>query len=804
MFRNAPVDLVYAARLMKTQPGFTAIVIATLAVGIGATTAVFGIINAALLSTLPFEEPDRLVMGRATFGGNINPWVSGYDYYDYRDQNQSFESLSALMYGGRVTIRGEAEPEVVDAAFGTWDLFHTMRIRPAAGRLFMAEEGVEEGPSVVIVSHAYWQRKMGGVPEAVGSTLTINGTPHTVVGVLPAGFHFVADADIWRLTYRNGPGAGARRWHNLLLVGRLRPEVTVGQAQAEIDIISARLEQLYPETNQGKALRVTELHAALVENLRPNLLMLMGAVSLVLLLACSNVAGLLLARGQNRTTEIAVRSAMGASRRRLVRQLLTESTLMALVAGLGGGVLAFVFQGILTRLLPVDSLGMTGSAFSLPVLLFALVVSLATGVLFGLVPALQGTIVDLSRQLYTGVRATWARSGSMLRNGFVILQVAISVTLLIGAGLLIRSLVLQMQVDPGFNPDKVLTAGVRLSESNYPTPEERISFFDTLVEEIEALPGVSSVGLVNRLPIRNGGGNIYLYADAQAAEEGQSSFSRSADFRCATPGYLETMGMPLLAGRDIAATDSQDSPRVMVITASLADLFFPDQNPLGQTLIVDMGELVVHEVVGVVANARLRRLTSDPFHAMYMPYSQIARSGMQLAIRTQSEPTTLIEPVRDVLKAKDPNIALADPTTMAAIIKNALSDFRVIASSLGLLSLIALLLALVGLYGVLACYVGQRNHEIGVRMALGATNRHVANLVLSRGLALVAIGLVVGLTASFWATNIIQRLLYGIQAGDPITFLSTAVGFGLVATLACLVPAWRATRVNPVVTLKVE
>ena len=804
MFRNAPVDLVYAARLMKTQPGFSAIVIATLAVGIGATTAVFGIVNAALLSNLPFDEPERLVMGRATFGGNINPWVSGYDYYDYRDQSQSFESLSAFMFGGRVTIRGEAEPEVVDTAFGTWDLFHTLGIRPVAGRLFVAQEGVEEGPSVVMVSHAYWQRRLGGVPDAVGSTLTMDGSPQTVVGVLPEGFHFMADADIWRLTYRNGPGAGARRWHNLLLVGRLKPDVTVRQAQAEVDIISGRLEQQYPETNEDKGLRVTDLHAALVENLRPNLLMLMGAVSLVLLLACSNVAGLLLARGQNRVTEIAVRSAMGASRRRLVRQLLTESTLMAVLAGLGGGVLAFVFQGVLTRLLPVDTLGVTGSAISPPVLLFALVVSLSTGILFGLVPALQGTIVDLSRQLYTGIRATWARGSSMLRNGFVILQVAISVTLLIGAGLMIRSLVLQMNVDPGFNPEKVLTAGVRLSESDYPKDEERIAFFETLVEEIEALPGVSSVGLVNRLPIRDGGGNIYLYADDQAAEARQSSMSRSADFRFATPGYLETMGIPLLAGRDIAATDTQESPRVMVITASLADLFFPDQNPLGKKLIVDMGELVAHEVVGVVGNARLRRLTNDPFHAMYMSYSQIAPSGMQLAIRTQSDPAALIGPVRDVLKAKDPNIALADPTTMASIIDSALSDFRVIASSLGLLSFIALLLALVGLYGVLACYVGQRNHEIGVRMALGATARHVANLVLSRGLVLVAVGLVVGLTASFWANNLIQHLLFGIEAGDPITFVSTAVGFGLVAVLACLVPAWRATRVNPVITLKAE
>jgi putative ABC transport system permease protein len=804
MDRNAPVDLVYAVRLMKTQPGFTAIVIATLAVGIGATTAVFGIINAALLSSLPFEEPERLVMGRATFGGTINPWASGYDYYDYRDQSRSFEHLSAFMFGGRVTIGGEAEPEVVDAAFGTWDLFHTLKIAPAAGRLFLPEEGVVDGPPVVMVSHAYWQRRLGGTPEAVGRPLTINGSPHTVVGVLPAGFHFMLDADVWRLTFRDGPGATARRWHNLLLIGRLRPNVSVHQAQAEMDTISGRLEQLYPDTNKGKALDVTDLHSAMVENLRPNLLMLMGAVALVLMLSCSNVAGLLLARGQNRLNEIALRSAIGASRRRLMRQLLTESTLLALLAGLSGVVLAVIFQGLLTRLLPLESLGMTGSTLGAPVLLFALGVSLATGILFGLVPALQGTVVDLSRQLSTGIRATWARGSSMFRNGFVVLQVAISVTLLIGAGLMIRSLILQMRVDPGFNPEQLMTAGVRLSESDYPTPEEKIAFFETLTEQIEALPGVRSIGLVNRLPIRNIGGNIYLYADEQAAEQGQSSFSRSADFRCVNSGYLETMGIPLLAGRGISDTDTQESPRVMVITASLADLFFPEQNPLGKKLIVDMGELVVHEVVGVVGNVRLRGLTRDPFHAMYMSYAQVAGSRMNLAIRTTTKPTTVVGPVRDVLKNMDPKIALADPMTMEAIIDSSLSDFRVITSSLGVLSLIALLLALVGLYGVLACYVGQRNHEIGVRMALGATARQVAHLVLSRGLLLVAVGLVAGLIMSFWATSLLQRLLFGVEAGDPVTFLTTALGFGLVAALACLVPAWQATRVNPVVTLKAE
>jgi putative ABC transport system permease protein len=350
----------------------------------------------------------------------------------------------------------------------------------------------------------------------------------------------------------------------------------------------------------------------------------------------------------------------------------------------------------------------------------------------------------------------------------------------------------------------VLTAGVWLSQSDYPNPEERISFFESLVEEIQTLPGVDSVGLVNRLPVIHGGGNIYLYTKDQPPEDRQASFARSADFRVATPGYLEAMGIPLLAGRDIAATDSADSPRVMVISQSLAELFFPNQNPLGQELLVDMGELISHEVVGVVGNARLRRITSDPFHAMYMSYSQNARERMQLTVRTRNEPTSLIGPVREIVRTTGTNIALADPATMEQIIDDTLSDFRVVTSSLGLLSFIAVLLALVGLYGVLSHFVSQRRHEIGVRLTLGATARQVANLVMTRGMALVTIGVSVGLVASYWATSLVQRLLFGVESTDPLTFLTTALGFAVVAALACLMPALRATRVNPVIILKDE
>jgi len=792
---------------MMNQPGFTVVTVLILAVGIGVTTAMWSTVKAALLSRLPFEEPDRLIMGRATFDGNVNPWVSGYDYYDYKEQSRSFESLSALFgFGGRVTILGGTEPERIASGYVTWDLFHTLRVKPVAGRPFAAEEGAAGRSNVVMISHGYWQRRFGGSSDVVGRTLIVNGSPFTIIGVMPAGFYFLDNLDIWRLTYHNGPGAEARRWHNLLLVGRLKPGVTIQQAQSEMDLISRRLEEQHPDTNQGKALLVTGLHDTMVENVRTSLLMLMAAVSLVLLLACGNVAGLLLAKGQSRLRELAIRSAMGASRRRLVCQLLTESTLMAVVAGIVGVGFAVVFQGMLIRLLPMGRIGITRPDIDAPVLLFTLGISIASGLLFGAAPALQGTIVEPSQELRAGTRSTTARGACVVRHGLVALQVAISIVLLIGAGLLIRSLSRQMNVDLGFNPARVLTAGVLLPDNDYPEPERLVGFFTSLIEEIEALPGVVSVGLIDRIPIRHPSGNIYVYPAGQPPGEVQGArMSRSADFRRVLPGYFKTMGIPLLAGRDIAETDVQGSTRVMIISESMAKLYFPNQDPLGKRLIVDMmGEMVAHEVVGVVANARLSRITSQPFHAMYMPYKQVPRSSMWVAVRALGDPTGLIRPIRKILQAKDRNVPLAEPATMQSILDDALADFRIITSSLGVFTSIALLLALVGLYGALAFHVSQRSHEIGVRMAMGASRRQVANMILLRGMGMVAAGLVLGLVGAYWATRLLQQLLFGVNPADPASFIAATVSFGMVAVIACLLPAWHATRVNPVSIMQAE
>jgi putative ABC transport system permease protein len=796
-------DVAYALRVMMARPWVTFIIILTLAIGIGAVTAMFGTINAALFRGLPFEEPERLAMGRSTWEGQIGPNVSFYDYADYRDQCRSFEDLSAITsFTMRFTVTGDMEPDRVEGPFVAWNLFHVLKVRPAVGRLFTSEDAGEGRANVALISYSYWHQRFGGSPDAVGSQLTVDGNPFTVIGVMPAGFHFVHDADFWGLTYRDGPFADARRFHNFLLVGRLNQGVTVQQAQAEVDGISKHLQEEYPDSNEGKALLITGLHEALVENVRTSLWLLMAAVVVVLFLACGNVAGLLLARGQTRLTEIAIRSAMGASRRRLIRQLMTESLLLSMISGLAGVTVAFVFQGLLIHLLPMGRLGIERISVDASMLVFALAVSLATGLFFGVVPALRGTIVDASQQLKSGTRTTESYGSSLLRSGLVVLQVAGSIVLLVGAGLLIRSLAHQMSVDLGFDPSNLLTAEIQLPENEYSEPNQRIQFFTSLVEEVEQLPGVLSVGLINRLPIRNRGGDTYLHPVGRPPASRRDS--RTAYARSVLPGYLETMRIPLLAGRDIQETDGPESPRVMVISESIAEHFYPGRNALGQKMVVDVGQQIELEVIGVAADARLSSLTGDPYATMYFSYRQLPGETMRIAVRTSGEPTALVGPMREVLRAKNRNIPLAEPASMVSVIEDTVTDHRVITFSLGLLATIALLLAAVGLYGVLAYYVSQRYHEIGVRMALGASGSRLMTPILSRGFALVGMGLVLGIAGSLAATRLLGGLLFETEPTDPATFVGVALSLGVVSLVACLLPAWRASRVHPVDALRAE
>ena len=803
MFRDLQSDAGHAIRIMVKRPGFTALIVLTLAVGIGASTAVFATINAALLRALPYEDPGRLVMGRATFHGNVNPYASAYDYYDYRERSDAFESLAATAWmAQRATITGGVEPETAEGIYVSWDLFSTIGVTPQLGRHFVADEGTAEGAAVVLLSHSYWQRRFGGSPEALGQTLTINARPHTIVGVMPAGFHFLYQVDFWRPMWPDGPYAGARRWHNWLLVGRLKPGVTLREAQSQVDVISAQLAQEYPDTNLTKALRLDPLQSVLVEDHRPGLLLLMGAATFVLLIACGNVAGLLLARGSTRRTELAVRSALGASRGRLVVQLMTESTLIALLSGALGLLLAKGLLRLLPSITRLHALGITALEIDIPLALFTLGVSILTALIFGTVPALRSARFDVAQSLKSGSRSTSPWGGTNLRSVLVTAQVSLSLMLLVSSGLLIRSFANLRGTDPGFDSRNLLTAEVSLPYSEYAEAEREIGFFEGLLEELRAIPGVSAAGMVSQLPLRDPGNNIYVWAAENPPAD--RSEQQVAYTRVVFPGYFETMRLPVIAGRGIEPTDTADSNPVLVINRTMARTLFPEQNPLGKQVVVDMGKEVTFEVIGIVGDARLTWIGAEPRLAMYHSYYQFPRRTMRMAIRTEVEAASVVSAVRQAVWRRDRNIPVENLVSMETLIADSVASQRVVAATLSAFSTVALLLAALGLYSLLAYYVGRRTHEIGIRMALGAGESNVVGLILGRGLIMVGIGLAAGLAGSFGAAVLIRGMLYGVGTIDPITYTATSLVFGIVALAACLLPAWRAARVDPVIALRAE
>ena len=795
-------DLRHALRNIKRAPGFATIVILILAVGIGANVAMFSVIHAVFLKPLPFQDPDRLILGRTTYNGQLAWNVSSEDYYDFRDQVSAFESLAAVRsFPEDVTITGEQEPERVPETLVSIDLFPTLGVSPQLGRSFSAEEGELSGPNVILISDRYWQRRYGGSPDVLGRTLVVSGVPRTIVGVMPAGFHLLYDVDVWGPMQNGGPWTGVRRFHNWTVVGRLAAGVTLEQAQSEVDVVAARLEEAYPESNANKGLRVLGLQEVLVSSYHDMLFLLMGAIALVLLIACGNVAGLLLARGLSRNVEFSVRAALGASARRIARQLLTESLAMAVAAGLLGAALALVLQRVLLGFLPLDRLGIQTIGISAPMLLSAIGLSLATAVIFGTVPALSAARVNPAEDLKSGARTTRGVGVARLRSGFVVFQVALSVVLLIGAGLLVRSFTQLRAVDPGFRSDRLLTARISLPDSKYPDPTDRVQFFWGLLDDIRAIPGVQSVGATHLLPIKDGYSNVRAWdPENPPADPGNQQL---AEQRAVAPGYFDAMEIPILAGRDVEFPESEF---VLVINQAMARGLFADQNPVGRQVAVDVGgdEPAIARVVGMVGDVRMTSLAREPSWQMYYAYQQAPFSSLSVAIRAQGDPTTLTNAVRDVLRARDADIPLADVATMESVITDSIGDTKVVTMVLSTFAAVALVLAAVGLYSVLAYYVTRRANEIGIRLALGATRSNVLRLVLHKGLVLVAVGLVVGLAGAVGLTRFIQEQLFAVQPTDPTTFAGVGLLFVAIGTGACLIPAWRAARVDPMRTLQAE
>lgn len=792
-------DLRFAFRTLRRSPGFTAVAILTLALGIGGATSMFSVLNAAMGRALPYPEADRLVLGRATFSGNVNPWVAFPDYMDYRDQSATLESLAAFTGGSSlVTVTGADRPEQIRRLYVTPNLFSTLGVNPALGRTFTMDELPSDGAGQVVVSHDFWQSWFGGDPEVVGRTLIVGGGPYTVMGVMPPGFRFFDDADIWTPPWPGNSNPINRRYHNWLVLGRLSPEAKLSEARSEVEVISAQLRDAYPDSNETKALRLDGLQQALLEGYQQSLFLLVGAVVLVLLIACSNVASLLMARGSSRAGELAVRGALGAGRWRLTRQLLTECVVLAVSAGSLGLVLAAWLQDLILTFVQMDRLGLTDVGLSPAMLGIAVGLTAGTILLFGALPSLAAARTNPGQEMKEGARGSSSRAGIRFRNGLVILQVALSLLLLVSAGLLIRSFSNLMGVDPGYRVENLLTASIVLPSDTYEEESAQIRFFRELEESVQALPGVQSVGLVNRLPILQTAGNVAIWAPERPPETNVST--PWADRRVVLPGYFETMEIPLLEGRLIQEGDVDGSTPVVVLTRRTAELVFPGESAVDRQVAVDIGrdEPGYYQVVGVVEDHQLSSLSGAQRPAMFFSFSQEPTRAMRLAVATATPPESFTQLIQERLWMLDEDIVLGSPSTMEEAITNSVGGLRAVMGVLTAFSLVALTLAALGLYGVLAFLVARRQREIGIRIALGATGTHVLLLVVSRGMILVLAGTALGLGGALLGAGWIQDMLFQVNPRDWVTYGWVTAFFLLVALAASLLPARRALKVNPV------
>ena len=795
---NAAQDLRYAARALRKSPGFTLVAAFTLALGVGANTAIFSVVNAVMLRPLPFTEPDRLVRiwesnverGRPTFA------TSHPNFLDWRAQAGSFESLAAMNNAG-FTWAANGEAEIVLGLSVTATFLPTLKISPVIGRNFLDEEDRPGGNTrVVLLGDGFWRRAFGGDPGAVGRTITLNSQPYTIVGVLPASFRWGASADM--LAPLAPDPARNRADHRLSVIGRVKNGVTIDQATIELEAIAAGLGQHYPESNKGWGVVVRSFYDWLVpETTRQSLLVLLGAVALVLLIACVNVVNLLLARAAGRQRELSIRAAMGASRGRVVRQLLLESSLIALIAAIGGFAIAFASTRLLTALGPdsvprLDELSIDARVFA-----FALGIALVTMAVFGVMPAIQAARQDPQDALRADGRHSTAGAGrKRVRAVLTIGEVALSVALLIGAGLLIRSFAQLQQVEPGFSVPGLMTARVTLPATAYPNGPSRRAFWDRFVEDLRGRPGIVAAAIASGPPLSGDftAGDVKL--PAQSNDE-----AGSAAWRLAGPGYFATLGIPI-RGREFSMQDAADGPPVAIISAALAAKYFPNQDPLGRQLVMRSFHEDPHTIIGVADDVRTFGLDADAGFVFYGSATQYPTwNPMSLVWRSQG---TSADMVRASLRSIDPGVPIAAVASMESLLEQSLGPRRFNLYLLGAFAAVSLALAAIGLFGVMAYLVSQRTREIGVRLALGATRGEVFRLILGRGLALAAIGAVGGVGAALWLTRAMETLLFSVSRTDPVTFIAVPLTLIAVALLACYIPARRAMQVDPVVALRGE
>jgi putative ABC transport system permease protein len=799
MFADMLRDIRYAIRQLAKSPGFMVVAALTLALGIGATTAMFSVINGVLLRPLPYDDPGSLVRVHEVVPQYGRFSVAPATFLDWRQQNRVFEQLSAYSSGSGTLVEGSSGPERVPNAAVTWELFDLLRVNPTLGRTFTAAEDAPGKNDVIVLSYAAWQRRFGGDPNVLARKVALGGRPVTIIGVMPAGFYFpTRAAEFWTPLALN-PSNAPRGAHFLGVIGRIKTGVSERQAETEMKAISERLAVQYPENSANESAETVLLHDQVTGAVRPALLTLLGAVAVVILIACANVANLLLVRATVREREIAIRTALGAGRTRLVRQMLAESLVLSLTAGALGLLFAYLTIQPLRTLSAGSVPRVNDISIDPTVLLFALAISLATGIVFGLAPAWQASRTGVGEVLKEGGRSSTSVGGQWVRSGLLVAEVALSIVLLVAATLLVRSFWRLTNVDPGFRAENVLTFVVSLPQAAYPQPHTRVSFYDTLLGKLESLPRVTAAGMVQSPPLLD---DYVLAVSIQGRPPAKPGEELSANHRVVSPNYFKALGIPLLRGRTFTDRDTEKSLMVAVVDEAFAARHFPTEDPIGRGLDIGNGTDGFYEIVGIVGNVHYGALDTSPTATMYVPYKQDVFSTMGIVVRTVGDPELLTSAARQIVREIDSALPAYSIRTLASVVSGSVAQQRFSMLLLSLFAGVALFLAAVGLYGVVSYTVGQRTQEIGVRMAMGAQRTDVLGMVIAGGMKLVAIGVVIGLAGALALSRVIETMLFDMTPFDPASYAATAGVLLAVAALACYVPARRATRVDPIVAMR--
>jgi len=798
-------DLRYGFRMLLKRPGFTVVAVMALSLGIGANSAIFSVVNAVMLRPLPFADPSRLVSAASVNSTNRQretDGVSPADFWDWKEQSQTFEQLAVFSGGGGFSIRDADPPDVFNGARVSFNFFQTFGVLPLLGRAFFPEDGQLNSPGTVILSHKLWISRFGGDPSVVGKTFTTTEGGTTVIGVMPPDFKFPSYADVWVPLARDASEMRNRSNRYFQAVGRIRPDQSIESAEAELKAIASRLEEQYPRANKNWTAQLIPLRENLTGGTRTALFVLLGAVGCVLLIACTNVANLLLARAASRRKEMAIRLALGAGRGRLMRQLLTESVLLGITGGAVGLLFAIWGLDLLIGILP------SKEAYQFPVeirvdqtvMFFTIAISILTGLVFGIVPAWQASRPDVSDWLKEGGRAGSSGGHQRTRSALIVAEIAVALVLLIGAGLLVQSFVRLRQMDLGYQPEGLLTMWVPASQTRYPTDETKARFYKRLLDRVSLVHGSDGVTLSSEA--------WFGLLNFQFNIEGDPLPAGDADVRYSSvaPDYFKVLKAQIRAGRDFDDRDVGNAPAVAIVNEALVRRFFPDGNPIGRKIVLGyLGRRLVREVVGISTDIKQEELGQPTKPEVYVPYQQVPWFGVALVIRVPSgDPMSLKTDLQQAIWEVDKDLPVSGTETVEHHLSSLRSEPRLYTLLLGVFAGVALVLASVGVYGVMSYSVTDRTHEIGIRLALGAKRLDVLALVVRQGLTLAAIGVVIGLAAAFAVTRLLSTLLYGVTATDPLTFVLIPVLLGSVALLACYLPARRAMKVDPMVALRYE